>query len=269
MNKNRILIYFLILPVLALTAASSWAVPLSLEQNRQTLANGPVDPAAGFDFVVIGDSRGGGEVFSRLLARAAEMHPLFILHTGDFTDKGTAAEFESYAQQIAAFPIPMLHLPGNHDMGNPAVYAHYVGSPNWFMDLGAIRLIGLDNTGGKFTPEALFTAREALTDHKICLVAFHVPPAMGHWSVHAMARDEQGASAREVLDLIKKARVPLVLLGHIHLHDEMEINGTQYIISAGGGARLHKIYNFGRAEYGFLLVLVRPQGITHRWIPLK
>ena len=49
----------------------------------------------------------------------------------------------------------------------------------------------------------------------------------------------------------------------------MDIGGTQYIISAGGGATPYKIFNLGKPEYGFLLVQVRPGGIIHRWIPLE
>ena len=267
--RNRILVLFLILNLFMMLPTGSWAVPLSLEQNLRKVAGHPVDPAGGFTFVVLGDSRGGADVFSRLLAQAGDHQPLFIIHSGDFINKGTAPEFEDYAQQIAPCPIPILHVPGNHDIKRgEADYFHYVGDPNWFLDLGDIRLIGLDNSHGRFSPEALTLARKTLTPEKVCLVVFHYPPAKGRWRVHAMEEDDS-EDTKEVLRLIKKAKAPFVFLGHIHLHDEMEINGTQYIISAGGGAKLHKIYNFGRAEYGFLLVQVRPQGITRQWIPLK
>jgi 3',5'-cyclic AMP phosphodiesterase CpdA len=270
MKKNRILVCFLILSLLTMTACGVWAVPLSQEQNLRKIGQSPFDPAVGFNFVVVGDTRDGADVFNRLLAQAGDRHPLFILHSGDFVKKGTSSELESYALQIAAIPIPMVHVPGNHDINNGYDdYFHYVGEPNWFLDVGNIRLIGLDNSQGKFSPEALVMARKALTDQKICMVVFHHPPAIGRWSVHAMASDQNSGDTREVMELIKKAKSPLVFMGHIHLYDEMEIDGTHYIITAGGGAKLHKIYNFGKAEHGFLLVQVRPNGITHQWIPLK
>jgi hypothetical protein len=52
--------------------------------------------------------------------------------------------------------------------------------------------IGLDNGSGKFTPEAVDLARETLTNQKTCLVAFHYPPAVGRWGVHAMIDDQKG-----------------------------------------------------------------------------
>ncbi len=270
MKKNLNLVLFLVLNLLTWTAPWAWAVPLSLDQNIQAILARQTEIREGFDFVVLGDSRGGAEVFSRLLNRARTFHPLFIIHTGDFVKNGKPAGYESYAQQIAADDIPMVHIAGNHDLRKGEdTYSQYVGDPNWYFDLGNIRIIGLDNGDGKFSPEALALARKALTSQKICLVAFHCPPAIGRWAVHSMTEDQHGGNGGEVMDLIKKAKAPLVFLGHIHLYDEMDVDGTQYIITAGGGATLYKVFFFGKPEYGFLLVQVRPGGITHRWVPLE
>jgi 3',5'-cyclic AMP phosphodiesterase CpdA len=268
-KRNLCLVWFLILNLFLWTTPGAEAVPLSLDQNIKAILAKKAEIRNGFDFVVLGDSRDGAEVYGRLLARAEGLHPLFIIHTGDFVKNGGPVEYENYKKQIAAVDIPIVHLPGNHDVRTGQdIYHHYVGEANWYFDLGDFRFIGLDNGSGKFTPEALALARQALTSQKTCLVAFHYPPEVGRWAVHAMADDQQGGQGGLVLDLIKKAKVPLVFLGHIHLYDEMDIDGTRYVITAGGGAKLYTKYNFGKAEYGFLLVQVRPQGITHRWVPL-
>jgi len=268
-KRNLLQTWFLILNLLTWTAPWAWAVPLSLDQNIQAILAKQDGTTDGFDFVVLGDSRDGAEVYSRLLTRARSLHPLFIIHTGDFVKKGDPVEYEDYIKQIAAFDIPMVHLPGNHDVRNGEdTYRRFVGEPNWYFDVGRIRLIGLDNADGTFSAKAVAFARKTLTDQKTCLVAFHYPPAVGRWTVHAMVQDQKAGGGGEVLNIIKKVKVPLVFLGHIHLYDEMDIEGTQYIISAGGGAKLYDKYGFGKPEYGFLLVQVKPQGITHRWVPL-
>ncbi len=107
--------------------------------------------------------------------QAAGLHqPLFIIHTGDFVKSGDPVEYDNYRKQIAALDIPIVHLPGNHDVrSGPEPYHQYVGEANWYFDLGDIRFIGLDNGSGKFTPEAVALARETLTNQKTCLVAFH------------------------------------------------------------------------------------------------
>jgi Icc-related predicted phosphoesterase len=268
--KNRLLIIFFFLFSLFIWSASLVrAVPLSLDQNIKAILAQQETSKKGFDFVVIGDTRDGADIFDRLLNRAKAFNPVFILHTGDLVREGQTFEYENYKKQIAVISIPMLHLPGNHDIRyGSETYHKYVGDLNWVFDLGDYRFIGLDNANGKFSEESIAFARKALRTEKTCLVAFHVPPALERWTVHAMINDSKGGRGGEVLALIKEAKVPMVFLGHIHLYDEMDINGTKYIISAGGGAKLYSKYNFGKPEFGFVLVQVRPPGITYQWVPL-
>ena len=268
-KRSLIVAWLIVLTACAWTPTVVWAVPLSLDQNIKTILANRAGSGDGFDFVVIGDSRDGMDIYGRLLNRAQALNPLFILNTGDFVKEGQAFEYENYLRQISPGKIPILHLPGNHDVRyGPEAYRHYVGEANWYIDLGDVRLIGLDNAAGKFSEEAVVFARKMLTDRKICLVAFHTPPAVGRWAVHAMITDQQGGRGGEVLGLIKTAKVPMVFLGHIHLYDEMDMDGTRYIISAAGGAKLYEKYSIGKPEHGFVLVKVRPQGITHQWVAL-
>ena len=270
MKKNIFIIpWFLLLNLFIGASSLVWAVPLSLDQNIKAILAKQGASIEGFDFVVIGDSRDGEDVYNRLLNRAKTFNPIFILHTGDLVSKGQDLEYENYQKQIASVDIPILHLPGNHDVRyGSETYRKYVGDLNWVFDLSDFRFVGLDNATGKFTAETVAFARKNLTNQKICLVAFHTPPAVGRWTVHAMIDDQKGGHGGEVMNLIKEAKVPMVFLGHIHLYDEMDIDGTKYIISAGGGAKLYGKYEFGKPEFGFVLVQVRPKGITHRWVPL-
>jgi 3',5'-cyclic AMP phosphodiesterase CpdA len=268
-KRNLLIAWFLILNLFMWTSSLVWAIPLSLDQNIKAVLANQAESGEGFDFVVIGDSRDGAEVYKRLLNRAKAYNPLFILHTGDITRRGQPFEYENYIQQIASCAIPILHLPGNHDVfWGPKTFRRYVGESNWYFDLGVFRIIGLDNATGRFSAKAVAFARKILTSQKICLVAFHTPPPMGRWAAHGMIKDLKGGLWGEVMDLIKEAKVPMVFLGHIHLYDEIDIDGTKYIISAGGGAPLYGSYNFGKPEYGFVVVQVGPNGIKQQWVPL-
>ena len=195
--------------------------------------------------------------------QARDFKPRFLVNTGDIVKSGQAAEFETYRKWIADFDIPILHIPGNHDIYHDRTnYRKFVGDCNWSFDYGPLRLVGLDNGDGRFNDEALEFAREKLTKEKVCLVAFHKPPAVGYWRIHAMTRDSRGGRGGEVMKLIKDAACPMVFLGHIHLYDTMDIDGIPYVISGGGGAPLYDNYGFGKADYGFVLVQVRPTGIS-------
>lgn len=270
MKKRNLLIgWFLILNLFMWTASLVQAIPLSLDQNIKAVLANQAELNDGFDFVVTGDSRGGAEVYSRILNRVRAFNPLFILNTGDIVRDGQPFQYENYIKQIAPGDIPILHIPGNHDvLSGPETFRKYVGEPNWYFDLSGFRIIGLDNANGTFSAEAVAFARKTLTTQMTCLVTFHEPPPIGRWAVHAMTNDTKKGHWVEVMDLIKRAEVPMVFLGHIHLYDEMDIDGTKYIISGGGGATLYSKYNFGKPEYGFVLVHVGIKGITHQWVPL-
>ena len=180
--KKRILLIpgILILNLFMWASPLVWAVPLSLDQNIKAILAKQEASIQGFDFVVIGDNRDGAEIFSRLFKLAMTFNPLFILNTGDFVREGQAFEYENYIKQIAPLDIPILHLPGNHDVRyGSETYRKYVGDPNWVLDLGDFRIIGLDNATGKFTTEAVAFARKNLTSQKPCLVAFHIPRPSG------------------------------------------------------------------------------------------
>lgn len=194
--------------ILLVWTATTWAVPLSIDSNIQAILARQAEAAGGFDFVVLGDSRDGAETFARLLNQVKALKPLFVIHTGDFVKNGDPVEYEDYIKQIALFDIPIVHVPGNHDIrnGGGENYRRYVGEPNWAFDLGRYRFVGLDNAAGKFSPEAVAFARKALIPEKTCLVAFHYPPAVGRWAVHSMVDDQQGGRGGEVLGLLEKKR---------------------------------------------------------------
>lgn len=245
------------------------AIPLSLEQNIQTILENQRGSEEEWVFVVLGDNRGNDKVYKRLLNQAQGHGPRFILHTGDLVDDGLAWQFEAYRELMADFPIPILHVPGNHDVRwGPSNYQSYVGKLNWFFDIGPYRLVGLDNGSGKFSDAAVELAQNVLNKQKTCLVAFHRPLPLEPWSVHSMRMDHQGGRGDEIRKLIKEADSPLVLLGHIHLYDEMDIDGIKYVISGGGGAPLYDRYGFGKPAFGFVLVEMRSGRISHRWVPL-
>ncbi len=249
--------------------SSLYAAPLSLRPNIENILANKTRWAGGFDFIVTGDNQGRAKVYGQLLNRTKSFKPIFILNTGDFVRSDRQSEYDDYAQQIAALDIPILHVAGNHDVSSGSYAFHqYVGEPNWYFDVGDVRIIGLDNSDGKFSPEAVAFARRTITSQKRCLVAFHMPPPLGRWAVHAMTGDDNIGHGGQITQLIKEAKVPAVFLGHIHLYDKMDVDGTEYIIGGGGGASLDSKYHFGKPEHGFVLVQIRSNSIRHQWIPL-
>jgi predicted phosphodiesterase len=240
------------------------AAPLNnADAIRQALAD-PDGTDGEFSFIVIGDTRHGDAVHTGLLEQALAYDPVFVINTGDMVNNGTLDEWEHYRGLIADYPVPIIHVAGNHDIGKGRDnYRKLIGEFNWSFDYADCRFIGLDNSGGTFAQYDLDFASEALNTTRLTFVAFHKPPAVGRWKVHSMAA---GKGGEEMLELIADANVCEVYLGHIHLYDEMQIGAVNYIISGGGGAGLYGHYDFGKAEYGFMVVHVKDGQCTSEWV---
>ena len=195
--------------------------------------------------------------------------PLFVVNVGDFVNRGTTNQYNHYAASINGFDIPLLNVAGNHDiMSGKSVYRNYIGELNWFFDYGSYRFVALDNSSGAFTDDAVAFAYKYITNEKPCFVFFHCPPPYERWKVHSMGGTMKSPRTAELMSIIDSTRPSAVFMGHIHLYDEMTIDGIPFIISGGGGAELNARYKIGTPEHGFIVVHVRSAGITHEWVGL-
>lgn len=268
------LMRFMLKILLGVLLVAAWlsaqASSPSLEENIRAIKAQRSTSRATFDFVVLGDSRDGPEVYAELLRQAEQYKPRFILHTGDLVRNGSFSDYVNYIRLLSVATIPILHVPGNHDIkGGYDNYNHVVGAADWYFDFGPYRFIGLDNAASVFSEETVMYARRSLSTTKHCFVMFHEPPAVEPWTAHSIKPDAEGGRGGEIMRLIGAARCWGVFLGHIHMYDEKTIDGIPYIICGGGGAPLHQKYGFGEPEYGMLVVHVSPEGMTHKWVPLK
>ena len=53
-----------------------------------------------FTFVVLGDSRGNEDIFKRALSLAKSYRPLFILHGGDYSNRGSDKETDHFLSLV-------------------------------------------------------------------------------------------------------------------------------------------------------------------------
>jgi energy-converting hydrogenase Eha subunit F len=89
--------------VCPLTSHSSTLYERSLKKLEANLKTASPDD---FMFVVLGDSRDNDEVFQKILAEAAKLRPLFILHGGDTVYTGRRKGSITFSiSWIPLFPI--------------------------------------------------------------------------------------------------------------------------------------------------------------------
>lgn len=201
--------------------------------------------------------------------------PDAVIVTGDLADRVEPAEYAAAAAVLAALPMPVHLVPGNHDdraMIRAAFPSHaYLpaeGRLNYAVDLGALRLIGLDSLvdgqiHGTIGGEGLgFLDRmlKAAPDRPTIVFLHHPPfetgmPIMDRWRL-------TDAITLEAI-VARHPAVLRVLAGHVHRHVTASFGGT---IAMTAPALCHAIAlgpgdEVGNPEY----TLEAPGFLLHRY----
>jgi hypothetical protein len=213
-------------------------------------------PGEAFSFVVFGDTRSNAGAHKNVVERVRREVPDFILATGDMVNEGTNTQdwqiFFDVERELlrdnALFPAI-----GNHDREpRPARtvenYRRYFAVPDdspdperyYAFTYSNARFLVLDSNLSSFalTDQTAWIERElttAVQDAQIrhIFVVMHHPPFST--SIHG-----GNSELREMwTPLFEKYRVEAVFSGHDHTYEHSLHNGTQYLVSGGGGAPLY------------------------------
>jgi len=207
-----------------------------------------------FAFVVVGDTRFGGEQHRRIVDRVVREAPDFVLGSGDMVDDGSR---QDQWQQFFDIEGPLLrdhvYYPavGNHDRqgrGRTAdTYRSYFSVPEeggteryYAFTYAASRVLVLDSNIYSFalTDQTAWIERELIAARQdpgvrhIFAVMHHPPFSI---SLHGGAKDLRERWA----PLFEKFGVSAVFSGHDHVYTRAEHNGVRYFVSGGGGAPLY------------------------------
>lgn len=162
--------------------------------------------------------------FQAVLEQVADLPALdALLISGDLADHGAADEYE---QVFDALPqgLPVLVVPGNHDLAAPlldALGGHgFPATLNTTLDASGVRLVGLDShidqhDEGALDPAALEYAREQLAgaESPVVLALHHPPVPVGH---HVMDRFGLGNSD-DLAELVRTHdKIIGIFTGHVH-----------------------------------------------------
>ena len=242
-------------------------------------------------FGVIGDASFGDSITTSLVEQMAAADLDFVLHTGDVVDETeqNADPFESYAHKYYETFAPLLQhipvytVPGNHDY-DPDI--RWQGEPFYFnafppfedprippsetsqyyaFVMGKVQFIMLDSQvffgiAGRDDEQSWLSERLGDDRFQASIAVFHVS-AFSSSSVHR----NEGLPVRDSwAPLFQEANLPLVLSGHTHQYERLQVNNVTYIVSGGGssityagGELLPQSQVFARKSH-FVLVVVYP-----------
>ncbi|MCG6903766.1 MAG: phosphodiesterase [Rhodobacter sp.] len=151
-----------------------------------------------------------------------------IVVTGDITDDGGEDSFRLFRSVMADLPVPVLVIPGNHDLREPlracfgdAAFMPPTGRINWVHDLCDLRIVGLDTMiegqgGGVVDSGTLEFLSDALAEsgEKPVLIAMHHPPfASGIAFMDAIGL----AGIPALAGVLSQAKAEVrIICGHVH-----------------------------------------------------
>lgn len=260
---------------LGLSLIAGWAAqsrPLRHERQVQALQKGlqaQKHKALTYRFIVAGDNRDGNHVLRRLLQRAADFQPTLMLHSGDFVPLGRRDEYLELLQLLDQAPFPVFLALGNHDawQGGDRWYRQWIGSPDSYFDYGPDRFVLLDNSGAQLRPAQLKWLDQVLAvPRRYRFVVMHYPPRNLIW-FHAFSE-----GADELRRIVSRRHVNYVFMGHLHIYDQLILEGVRWLVSGGAGAPLYRMPLYfspqGGAYPHFVMMEVSPSGLREQIIRL-
>jgi len=200
--------------------------------------------AFAFSFAVIGDVQGNNDTFRKAIALMnRDPSLLFAVNTGDLTPYGTEWEYNKYKSVVSAAKARFYNLAGNHDdkKGGLERFRKHFGSPYYSWEVEGVRFISLYNASrkGLGSDQYAWLKKELRANkNKPKIVFMHKPlfDIAGSFPDEVM---QPALQAQELISLFENNRVAAVFCGHVHGYVYEKRNGITYILSGGGGGRLH------------------------------
>ena len=203
----------------------------------------------------------------------------FVLIAGDLTQSGKPEEFSQFRAEIRKFRVPVLVVPGNHDIGNKfsnlskgehvtlarmEMYRKQMG-PTWFSaDYAGVHIVCINSSllGSGYAPEQLmwkFLEHELTPSTKVpSILLMHYPLFLkepdepgNYWNVEPEPR-------ARLLGLLKKSNVNLVLSAHLHKPKVNNRDGIQFVTTAATSFGIPS----GKQPEGWTLITTFKNGKT-------
>jgi 3',5'-cyclic AMP phosphodiesterase CpdA len=207
--------------------------------------------------------------------------PDALIVTGDLADQGQAEDYEQFRSLLAPLSFPVLACPGNHDdpaLMKGALTAMETHQGQWSkgptldvtMDLGTLRLVGLDTTVDGAPHGQIREHQLAWLDSRLAEAAFiglpvvlflHHPP----FTTGIAHMDRMGLKNPDGLATVlerHQGRVVRLLCGHSHRHISTVWHGVPTVI---GPSTSHSVSLDLDPNAPATFTLETPALLLHHW----
>lgn len=161
----------------------------------------------------------------RSLMQQAAMTADYIIGPGDMADGGKEAEFAALEAIIKSINIPVLAVPGNHDVvhGGDVRFADLFKNTTFFFERNNIQLVGVDTGNGHLNKPCNREVIERIKLDKPLLLFSHFQLFADEWIPDV---DKVIFDSDECVDMLEKLKLThgLACIGHKNVAAQVKIN---------------------------------------------
>lgn len=204
-----------------------------------------------FKIATISDSHSNYEDLRSVIEEITSRPDIdFVIHLGDFTDRGYNYEYDTFVRLLQKLKKPSLVVIGNHDSigKGPQLYRRIFGATDFSFDFGQTKVIVANNNRLDFldswSADWLMEEVAASSSYERVIVAHHVDPDSANYftPTQVMLFDK----------LYSENKVNLVLNGHQHV---FQMQAQQDYVSLQVPRVQDSQYNILEFQEGVLHVL--------------
>ena len=195
----------------------------------------------------------------RSLMQKAALSADYIVGPGDMADGGQAAEFAELAASIKRVNVPVLAVPGNHDVvhGGDVRFLELFKQTTFLFEHKGIQLAGLDTGNGHLNKDCNRAIVDAIDPNKPLLLFSHFQLFADDWIPDADKVIFDPDECTDMLDKIKTMHA-LACIGHKNVATQLKINNYTQI-------NMPQLTHF---PAGYLVIDVYPGEFRLRFEPI-
>ncbi len=159
----------------------------------------------------------------------------FTLIAGDIVPTGAERFYKNVVSFVNTISNSAVYaLKGNHDKDD---YEKYFGSSDYMIHSERFKLICLDNSRRRFSPETLDFLQKALEfkPELPTAIAFHIPPPN---DVNSNSVDPPEWEEFRAVYAPFAENIAYFISGHLHSYFESAVDGIPIVVTGGAGARI-------------------------------
>ncbi|SFL87538.1 Calcineurin-like phosphoesterase [Desulfomicrobium norvegicum] len=225
-----------------------------------------------FTFVIVGDTRSTG-TFKGLSEDIKDADPDFIVILGDWVNGGSMNHHTYFKWKLSDynFSFPVFLTPGNHDVDPEkypmSLFEKEYGPSNFSFVYNNNIFIFISHLDSRFSNKESLKYlqsldKSTLDTYQNRFVFMHIPP----W-VSPDIKERHIADEKDLMQIFEDLKIDYAVAADFHGYNRTRLREVEYIITGGGGGRLHE--SQGSQFHHAIALTVGTDMVSERILPVS